>query len=168
MVVAAVALAVAGCGGDDTADGGNDNTDGGSRLPSLALTGLDGGEVALDEPTETPRVINLWATWCAPCRAELPAFDEVAASAPPTVSIIGVNVGDDRDSVASFVDELELDFPQLLDPGAELNAALGVTNMPTTLFVDADGSIAFVHLGAVDTDELTSLIDEHLGVAVDA
>ena len=163
VTLAAVAMVAVGCGDDTDESAADDDT---NRLPALVLAALDGGEIDLAEPTDTPRVLNLWATWCAPCRAELPAFDEVAAEAPPTVAIVGVNVGDDIDSVESFVAELGLGFPQLLDPDAELNAALGVTNMPTTLFVEPDGTITFVHLGAVDTDDLTALVEEHLGVAI--
>ena len=154
-----LALVVAACGG-----GG-----GGAALPEVALDRLDGsGSVDLAASDGTPRVVNLWATWCVPCRRELPAFDEVAAAAGDEVEVLGVNVGDGPDAASELVDELGLTFPQLLDRDSEVTAALEVTNMPSTAFVDGDGEVVEVHAGALDAEELRAAIAEDLGVEVPA
>ncbi len=152
-------LVLAACGG-----GGD-----GAALPEVTLDRLDGsGAVALAASDGTPRVVNLWATWCVPCRKELPAFDEVAAAAGDEVEVIGVNVGDGPGAASDLVDELGVTFPQLLDRDSEVTAALEVTNMPSTAFVDGDGEVVEVHAGALDADELRAAIAEDLGVDVPA
>ena len=153
-----LAVIVAGCG----SAGGRAAADG---ALSVELTTLDGeNTVTLGEQAELPRVVNLWAQWCAPCRRELPTLDAVAAEADGLVEVIGVNIGDDPPEAARIVDELGLGFTQLLDRGGDLTAELGVVTMPSTVFVGADGAIAEVHAGELTSDELRSLIAEHLGV----
>jgi thiol-disulfide isomerase/thioredoxin len=113
-------------------------------------------------------VVNLWATWCVPCRRELPAFDEVAGAAGDDLDVFGVNVGDDVADARDLVDELELTFPQLHDPTSSLTADLGAVQMPTTAFLDADGDLVEVHAGAYTVEELVDAVEDHLGVTVDA
>lgn len=146
---AALALLAVGCGatGDSTA------------LPEASLQRLDGGEYQVHGPGE-PRVLNLWATWCAPCRAELPAFDAVARRVEG-VEIVGVNVGEDIDEAAELVAELDLAFTQVLDPVATIQRTLRITGMPSTIFVAADGSVLDIHSGELDEDELVELLAEH-------
>jgi thiol-disulfide isomerase/thioredoxin len=144
-----VALGAAACGGGD-----------GERLPSLGLERLDApGTLRTDELGDLPVVVNLWATWCVPCRAELPAFDEVAAEMAGSVRVVGVNVGEERATAEALVAELGLGFEQYLDPDADLSAGLGVTTMPTTVFVDAGGDIVDLHAGPLTADELRDRID---------
>lgn len=112
-----------------------------------------------DDLGDLPSVVNLWATWCVPCRAELPAFDEVAAEVVGSVRVLGVNVGEERATAEALVAELGLGFEQYLDPDADLSAELGVTTMPTTVFVDAEGDIVEVHAGPLTADELRDRID---------
>lgn len=158
-VVAAVLLLSAACG---SGDGGA--ADASTPLPDLTLVALDGGgDVEIAAPTDRPRVVNLWASWCAPCRQELPVFDDAATERADDVEVVGVNVGDDADTAAGVVEELDLTFEQLLDRDSELNAALQVTNMPSTLFVDPAGAVVEVHAGAMTADELDAAIDELVG-----
>lgn len=125
-------------------------------LPEAELELLAGGTYDLQQTGEH-RVLNLWATWCAPCRAELPAFDGVA-SRVEGVDIVGINVGDSGPDAAELVDELGLSFTQVLDPNATVQQALRITGMPSTIFVDADGEILQVHAGELETEELESLL----------
>ena len=145
LTVAAAPLA--GCGDD-----GDDGDDG--RLPDLTLEALDEG----DEPlalrgVEGPAVINLWATWCAPCRAELPAFQQVSEERAD-VRFIGVDIAEQRTKARQFLDELGVTFEQYLDDGGVLSAELGVASLPVTIVVDADGRISTHHLGPMDVADL--------------
>lgn len=127
-------------------------------LPDIELELLAGGTYDLTQ-TGQPRALNLWATWCAPCRAELPAFDDVA-SRVTGVDIVGINVGDTGNDAAELVEELALRFTQVLDPLASVQQALRITGMPSTVFVDEDGVIVQVHAGELETEELEELLIE--------
>lgn len=134
-----------------------------ASLPVVDLERLDGTGTYTVNGAGEPRVLNLWATWCAPCRAELPAFDAVAARVDE-VEIIGVNVGDTGDDASELVTELGLSFPQVLDPVASVQRALKITGMPATIFVDDTGEVLSVHNGELTEDELTELLDEFYGL----
>ncbi len=138
-----------------------------SRLPALTLALLDGGggaEIDLGATSAAPRVINLWATWCAPCRAELPAFDEVAAGAGDRVDFLGVNVAEDPQTAAALIEELGLRFAQAVDPDGDLGAELEVVGLPSTVFATATGEIVEIHTGPLTEDELTERIDALFGI----
>lgn len=134
-------------------------------LPDEDLELLTGGTYDLNEIGQ-PRALNLWATWCTPCRAELPAFDDVA-SRVQGVDIIGVNTGDSGPDATALVDELGLEFTQVLDPNARVRSALGITGMPATIFVDGNGAIVDIHSGELTTEELESLLADLLGATFD-
>lgn len=134
-------------------------------LPDADLEQLGGGTYSVQQ-TGQARILNLWATWCAPCRAELPAFDDAAARIRD-VEIIGVNVGDTGPDAAELVRELGLSFPQVLDRQATIQQALRITGMPSTIFVDADGDIVEVHSGELELDEIEAMSAELLGATFD-
>lgn len=116
-------------------------------LPSLALTTLDGQAVTLPPAADRPRVINLWASWCPPCRRELPAF-VVARARHPEVAFVLINQGEDAATVRAFLTARGLPADAvLLDPGSSAMAAAGARALPTTLFLDAAGRPQAVHLG---------------------
>lgn len=162
MLVLAVALA--GCSSAGT------EGDDGTALPALTMVDLADPDhsIELASITDAPRVINLWATWCAPCRSELPAFDEVAGRAGSNIAMLGINVGEDVEQAAWLIDELGIGFPQAVDPTGDVTAELGIAGLPATLFATGDGEILDVHSGPLDADELISRIDEHFGVDLDA
>lgn len=158
VIAAWAALALlSSCGSAGEADGG---------LPDAELELLSGGTLDLRETGE-PRILNLWATWCAPCRAELPAFDD-AAGRIDGASIVGINVGDSGEDALELVDELALSFPQALDPVATVQQTLRITGMPSTIFVDADGTIVDIHSGELELDEIEQLSAELLGATFDS
>ncbi len=140
-------LLLAACGSSGDGDGAA------RRLPAMELAALDAGEPALAlADLRGPAVVNLWATWCAPCRAELPAFQQVAA-ARPDVRFVGVNsqeTGDARD----YLDELGITYEQFVDQRGELAEALGAVGLPVTVVIDADGTIATEHLGPMSAGDL--------------
>jgi thiol-disulfide isomerase/thioredoxin len=148
--LAVAVLALAACGDDDDA--------GRTRLPDVTLDALDpdGTPLALGE-LGGPAVLNLWATWCAPCREELPAFQEVSESRAD-VRFVGVDIAEDPATARAFLDELGVTFEQYLDDAGELSEALGVAGLPVTIVLDADGRVATEHIGPMSVDDLEAAL----------
>ncbi len=136
-------------------------------LPAFTLPCLGGGpSVNLAGLTGTPSVVNLWAQWCPPCRAESPIFQQLYDRAGSRVRVLGLDYRDPRPGMAiAFAETYHLTYPQLADPDAALQAPLRVTALPITLFVKADGSIAATRYGPVSSlGELEDLVRAKLGV----
>lgn len=129
----------------------------------ITLTNLDGRPVSLDALRERPFVVNLWASWCGPCRREMPMLVEVA-STTPGVSILLINQGEDRRLIQRFLEEERLPAENVLsDHGASLMRMTGGSGLPTTLFVRADGRIEEAHMGEVSRAALLQGIEELRG-----
>ncbi|HVM15059.1 MAG TPA: TlpA disulfide reductase family protein [Egibacteraceae bacterium] len=138
-------------------------------LPEVQLEGFgeEAAPVRLTALRGTPLVVNFWATWCAPCVAEMPDFQQVAQEAGDEVRFLGVNYRDpDREAARAFVTELGITYALAVDAGGEFLAQVGGVGMPTTLFVDAGGLITYRHTGALDAEQLRGLLDDHLGIDV--
>jgi cytochrome c biogenesis protein CcmG, thiol:disulfide interchange protein DsbE len=130
---------------------------------------LEGGVPAfnarLEELRGTPVVINKWASWCGPCRAEFPVFQHVATERGKEVAFLGSNSGDSTQPAREFLAEYPIPFPSYLDPDEKIAREIGApANYPVTVFVDARGKTAFVHQGPYETERaLTADIDLYLG-----
>jgi peroxiredoxin len=153
-------------------DGADVTDPDGRALPSLTLPCLDGtGSIDIAE-LRGPLVMTVWASWCVPCRRELPAFADVhsrAMAAGSPVRFLGLNWLDDSTSAVGFIEEIGFTFPSLFDADGRARGPLGVNSQPATLFIDATGRVVHVERRAIDrADDLTSLIDQHLGVEVPA
>ncbi len=123
-------------------------------LPDLQLSFHDGATRPLRDAR--PQVINLWATWCPPCRREM-AVLVAAARAHPDVRFVFANQGEDAGTVAEFLREQHIPPESLaLDPAASLSDALGVRGYPTTLFVDAEGRIVERRVGELSRASLSA------------
>jgi thiol-disulfide isomerase/thioredoxin len=139
----------------------------GEPLPDLVLPCFVGGQpVRLAHPG-TPTVINLWASWCEPCRTELPQIQRYADRAAGRVQVVGVITTDPvRSRPQSVVDDFGLRFPMLYDEKGALKAAVGAQFLPTTLLVDAQGRVAYRYQARpLDEAALADLVRRHLGVA---
>lgn len=110
-------------------------------------------------------VVNLWATWCAPCRREMPALQGVADDLGDEVAIVGVTDDVDHDKAAAAAADAGARYDLLADPTGSFQSAVEVPGLPATLFVDAEGRILERHLGALTEAEIRSKIEEHYGVA---
>lgn len=141
----------------------------GRALPDLRLACFTGGtEVALRE-VRGPAVINLWASWCGPCRKELPAFQRLSERAAGQVHVIGVNTRDDRPRAVSVGEDFGVTFPSLVDTDQRLQRELAPNVLPITIFVDAGGRIRHQDVsGALDDAGLAELVRRHLAVEVAA
>lgn len=117
------------------------------QLPDTPLARLDGGAVRLSETRGRPLVVNLWATWCPPCRREMPVLAEGQA-ANRHVGFMFVNQGEQPDVIRAYLRGARLPLRDvLLDPLSTTSHASGARGLPTTLFFDADGHLADVHTG---------------------
>ena len=118
-----------------------------ASLPPLALSSLDGRPVTLADFAGKPTVVNLWATWCPPCRREMPAMQQ-AQAAHPDVHFVFVNQGEEAGAIAAFLEKEELALANVLvDPQSSVGAALGQGGLPTTLFFDASGRLDGIRVG---------------------
>ena len=162
-VLAALGSAVlTGCGRDTPAIPGVQEVAPSDREPMPALAGstLDGSSLDLADLAGSVVVLNNWASWCAPCREEMPYLVDLAAN-DPSVRVVGLNVQDEPAAAEAFVRELGIDFPSIVDPdGALLRTIPGVppAALPSTVIVDPQGRIAGRIIGPIDPGQLTSLV----------
>jgi thiol-disulfide isomerase/thioredoxin len=138
---------------------------GADLLPALEFDCPGGGSLDLGRAPGAPTVINLWGSWCTPCREELPLMQEFADAAAGRVRVVGVISKDGRPQAESFAADAGVTFPSAFDGGGELMTDLGLNGLPYTYFVDAEGGLVYTQVGPVaSVDELRALVAEHLGV----
>ena len=133
-------------------------------LPVTDLPCLGTGQrVNLAGLPRKPMVVNFWAQWCPPCRAEAPILRD-AHERHDDVSFIGVNFNDPQPELAlEFAGEAEWSYPHLMDQDKTLQRGIGVPGLPMTLFVDAEGVVQYRHAGEITSDEqLEAFIEEYL------
>ena len=131
----------------------------GDMAPSLSGLNFVQGEFSGFEHGKT-YIVEFWATWCAPCRAEIPEFEEVHQEVGDEVRFVGVNVGEDISRAAAFLDEVGATYDQFLDDDGDVVIALETSAMPVTLVIDADERITLRHLGPLSADDLRVAIAE--------
>ncbi|TQN37796.1 thiol-disulfide isomerase/thioredoxin [Blastococcus colisei] len=138
---------------------------GAQTLPPLSFDCVGGGVLDLARAPGVPTLVNLWGSWCPPCRAELPLLQEFADVAGDRVRVVGVISKDGVPQADSFADDAEVTFPGAFDGEGALMAELGINALPFTYFLDADGALVHTEVGDVaSVDELRALAAEHLGV----
>jgi thiol-disulfide isomerase/thioredoxin len=138
------------------------------HVPAQSLACLDGsGDVRLDRLSR-PTVINMWASWCQPCRAELPAVEAFAKAAGPAIDVIGVDTADERSPAQSTISDFSLTYPMVSDPDQHLLHSIGAQGLPATLFVAPGGDIRYAYTSgtALDIAHLNALAATYLGVTV--
>ncbi|GAB4103845.1 hypothetical protein GCM10028790_28640 [Micromonospora taraxaci] len=142
---------------------------GGQALPELTLSCFTGGAPVALRSVAGPAVINVWASWCPPCRKELPAFQRLSQRTTGQLQVVGVNSRDSRSGAQSIGEDFGVRFPILVDQGEALQRELKRNAIPLTLFVDADGRIRHIDAsGALDDAQLAKLVRQHLGLTVPA
>jgi thiol-disulfide isomerase/thioredoxin len=173
--VAAVAVARAGAGpaaqpGAGTAAGPvpfDERVDADERAPLAARTleGFGGGPpVDLTAYRGRPLVVNFWATWCDPCVKEMPGFQRVWTEVADEVAFLGVDVADGPRQAEPVVAELGISYDLARDPDRTFATESRVYAMPTTLFVDAEGTIVHRATRDLDEAELREALRTHLGI----
>jgi cytochrome c biogenesis protein CcmG, thiol:disulfide interchange protein DsbE len=131
---------------------------------------LGGGRAAFEKRLAAlkgrPVVINKWASWCNPCRAEFPVFQQLATERGREIAFLGLNAGDSEDPARKFLDQYPVPFPSYEDPDEEIARDIKApANYPITLFVDKRGKTAFIHQGGyTSTQQLADDVQRYLGV----
>jgi len=127
-----------------------------SSAPDFTLKSVAGPNLRLQEQRGQVVMINFWATWCGPCRQEMPhlnrIFDKYRATG---FVLLGVNIDDDPRAAADLAAKLGLRFPVLLDTDKKVSRAYDMSAMPATLLVDRDGRVRYIHRGYRDGVEKT-------------
>jgi cytochrome c biogenesis protein CcmG, thiol:disulfide interchange protein DsbE len=132
-------------------------------LPELTLPCLGGGQDVELASLRGPLVVNMWASWCVPCRAELPYFDRLDSAGVP---VLGVDFQDTQpDQALALAAEAGVSYPSVADVEGAVRAPLRVVGMPTTVFVDRAGRVtATLAQEFTSYEQLVAAVGEHLGV----
>jgi cytochrome c biogenesis protein CcmG, thiol:disulfide interchange protein DsbE len=134
----------------------------------VRFVGFAGGpDFALpDDLGGRPLVLNVWASWCVPCRKEMPAFQSVYLRAGDTVGFLGVDYLDEERAARRLVADTGVTYPLAADPKGTEVAKFGVTALPTTLFFSAEGVLRGRRFGELDADRLRAAIGTYFGQQV--
>lgn len=187
LTVLAAALVAAGCGSSDdesssassegaattATQAGEDGAAKEQGVPKALAANRAEANLILEEGTLDaklaeleghPVVVNQWASWCEPCRAEFPFFRDSAEFHADDVGFVGIDMQDDRAAAEAFLGELPVPYPSVFDPNASQIASLGGGIVsPTTVYIDESGEIVNVFQGSYATrDELEADIERHL------
>ena len=120
----------------------------GQPAPDFALKSSSGENLRLSEYRGDVVMINFWATWCGPCRQEMPLLDELYSRYQRVgFNLLGVNIDDDSSRAMDMIDELGVSFPVLFDSSKEVSRLYQVDAMPVTIIVDRDGNVRYLHQG---------------------
>jgi thiol-disulfide isomerase/thioredoxin len=130
----------------------------GSAAPDFELSNLDGAYQKLNSLKGEPVIINFWATWCAPCKDEMPLLERYGKKYNGKLVILGVNSEEKADVVKSFINEMGITFPILLDQSGIVSGRYFVKDFPYTFFVDADGVLRGQHIGSLTEDRLVKYL----------
>jgi cytochrome c biogenesis protein CcmG/thiol:disulfide interchange protein DsbE len=172
-------LSIGGCGSSQGGDSGGEHPNYGKALagspgPLAALHRqandlLSGGQAAYEERISSlrgyPVVVNLWASWCGPCRFEFPHFQQAAADYGKRVAFFGVDKQDSDDAAATFLREEPVPYPSYTDPDEEIAESIdsaATRGLPTTAFYDRSGEVVYLKLGPYDDEaELRTDIERY-------
>jgi len=112
-----------------------------------------------------PAIVNIWASWCGPCRSEAPLLSEAFAEYGDDVQFIGVDVQDTQAGAKGFIEEFQLPFNHFFDQNRTVPAAFGGFGVPITYFLSADAEVVRVHSGILDEQTLIQGIEDLLAGA---
>ncbi len=133
----------------------------GHPAPEIVLTSTDGQEIRLSDFQGKPVLLNFWATWCPPCRAETPDLQATHREIGDKLVIIGVNMtSQDGGDVEAFLREFGVTYPVVLDPDGTAARAYNILGLPTSVFIDRNGIVQEVFTGAVNKAYIESKVPE--------
>ncbi|MFC1932120.1 TlpA family protein disulfide reductase [Chloroflexota bacterium] len=166
MLILTVGLLIAGCASSSTSGGSAQAPQVGKLAPDFQLLNLEGQSISLNDFRGSPVILNFWATWCSPCRAEMPFLQEIYedwTGKSPSVAMLTINIKENSTRVKDFLETYNLSLPVLLDTDGNVSNKYNITGIPTTFFIDKDGIIQEKIVGAFRNKEQ---IEEHLGKIV--
>jgi thiol-disulfide isomerase/thioredoxin len=109
-----------------------------------------------------PVILNFWASWCGPCRIEMPHFERVSLKYADSAAVLGINQAESSETVERFALNTGVTYPLVIDEDQTVNRQYGVSNLPTTIFIDADGVIREVFVGTMNQAVLENKLDNLL------
>jgi len=125
-----------------------------AATPEFTLPARDGGKLSLSELKGQVVMINFWATWCGPCRQEMPLLQQIQAKYEPLgFTLVGINVEPDSTEAEAWLTKVPVSFPILFDRQNTVAESFGVVGMPSTVFIDRSGNVRYVHRGYKPGDE---------------
>ena len=128
-----------------------------SDLPDITLSCLStGSRVRLAALGGTPVLVNLWASWCAPCKNEMPSLQRASETYAGKLAFLGVDTKDNVDSANDFLAATSVHYPQLLDNDGDLLHALGGSGLPVTVVLDAQGKVVYQRRGELRASDLAA------------
>jgi cytochrome c biogenesis protein CcmG, thiol:disulfide interchange protein DsbE len=142
----------------------------GGAAPEYAARTLDGDPQSLKDLRGSPVLLNVWATWCHPCREEIPALQELhTAFAPRGLKVIGVSIdqGGQEKGIRDFMADFRATYPVWLDPDGDVQTVFSTIGVPSTYLIGPGGEVLWTHVGPVRADDpqLRRLIEESLPAA---
>lgn len=132
----------------------------GKTAPDFELQDLSGKKVKLSDYRGKNVVLNFWASWCPPCKKEMPEFQRLYTENSDILVVIGVNLQESKENAESFVKKLDLTFPILLDPNAQVKDMYNVFTQPVTYFIDVNGKIIDKKFGELTNEELNEKVSK--------
>lgn len=130
--------------------------------PAIVTVDADTAAQRLRSLRGKPVLVNVWASWCAPCRDEAPTLASAARAYDDRVHFVGVNYQDAPDRAREFMRAFSLPFPSLADPSGAATAALGLRGIPVTVVLDRNGSETYRRVGAITESELVAALEAAL------
>jgi len=126
----------------------------GEIAPDFNLLSLNGQSFSLEEMRGKPVLINFWATWCYPCKEEMPLLESIYAQHSEDLIVVGINQGEKEPDIKDFIEQEKISFLILLDEKMKVGDRYEVSGYPTSIFIDKNGIIQAVYLGELTTDQL--------------
>ena len=150
---------------DSEATPPNDRPVAGDAAPDFTVLLISGGTFSLAEHLETdgrPIVLNFWASWCAPCREEMPAFD-IISQEKPSVLVLGIAISNTPEDAAEFAEIIGVSYLLAIDNEGQVNERYPSLGLPTTWVIDENGIIRQEVIGLVDAERLREVINGEFG-----
>ncbi|MEH6944536.1 peroxiredoxin family protein [Bacillus sp. JJ722] len=131
----------------------------GGKAPNFTLQNLEGENVSLSDYKGKKVILNFWATWCPPCRKEMPALEKFYQQNKNKIEILAINT-DPKNDVAGYVNSMNLTFPILLDEKSEVSGQYDILSLPTTYFIDEKGKLVKKQIGELTFEQLNQIMSE--------
>ncbi len=152
-----VVVNVVGASGSPAQEGSASRS--GEPAPEVTFERWDGGTGTLADYRGRPLVLNFWASWCPPCRAEMPGFEQVHQNFGDEVAFLGLDLQDDRADAEALVAQTGVTYDLGVDPTGEVFQVFDGIGMPTTVFISAGGEVLDRHTGTLTEQQLTERIE---------
>lgn len=152
-IIQSILLLLLGCSASLTAGQLLTPYTGPQPAPDFELVDMEGDKHHLSDYRGKPLIINFWATWCPPCREEMPSMNRAWNKVKEDVSMLAINVGEDEDTIFIFSADYPIDFPVLLDHSGDVIRQWPVKGLPSTFVLDREGNIRYMAVGAREWDD---------------